>query len=47
MGSVLPSAAWDAGTPADRTSTAPTAATAAPRRSPPWILVWEREKSDL
>jgi hypothetical protein len=47
VGSVLPSAAWDAGTPADRTSTAPTAAAAAPRRSPPWILVREREKSDL
>lgn len=47
VGSVLPSAAWDAGTPADRTSTAPTAAAAAPRRSPPWILVRERENSDL
>ncbi len=47
VGSALPSAAWDAGTPADRTSTAPTAAAAAPRRSPPWILVREREDSDL
>lgn len=47
VGSALPSAAWDAGTPADRTSTAPTAAAAAPRRSPPWILVRERESSDL
>jgi hypothetical protein len=47
VGSVLPSAAWDAGTPADRTSTAPTAAAAAPRRSPPWILVRERESLDL
>jgi hypothetical protein len=46
-GGVLPSAAWDADTPADRTSTAPTAAAEAPRRSPPWILVRERESSDL
>ena len=47
VGSVLPLAAWDAVTPADRTSTAPTAAAEAPRRSPPWILVRERENLDL
>lgn len=42
----LPSA-WDAGTPAVRTSTAPIAAAAPPRRTPPWIPVREREVSDL
>ena len=42
-----PSFAWDAGTPVVRTSTAPTAAAAAPRRSPPWIPVRGMEKSDL
>lgn len=41
------SSARDAGTPVDRTSTAPTAAAAAPRRIPPWIPVRDMESSDL
>jgi hypothetical protein len=40
-------AALDAGTPADRTSTAPNAAAAVPRRSPPWKPVSERKPSDF
>ena len=43
----IKSAAWDAGAPAARTSTAPTAAAAVPRRSPPWIPVRDVERSDL
>ncbi|WP_426225500.1 hypothetical protein [Pseudarthrobacter sp. DSP2-3-2b1] len=46
-GGSLPLAAYDAGTPAEKTSIAPMAAAAAPRRSPPWTLVRERESSDL
>lgn len=42
-----PPSACDAGTPAERTSTAPIAAAALPRRTPPWIPVREREISDL
>lgn len=42
-----PPSAWDAGTPAVRTSTAPIAAAALPRRTPPWIPVRERKISDL
>lgn len=42
-----PSSAWDAGTPAARTSTAPTAAAAVPRRIPPWIPVRDMKISDL
>ena len=41
------SSAKDAWTPVERTSTAPTAAAAAPRRSPPWIPVRDIESSDL
>jgi hypothetical protein len=46
-GSAVPSLAWDAWTPVDRTSTAPIAAAAAPRRIPPWIPVRDIESSDL
>jgi hypothetical protein len=45
--SFFPSAAWEAGTPAENTSIAPRAAAAAPRRSPPRVLVLEREARDL
>jgi hypothetical protein len=45
--SFFPSAAWEAGTPAENTSIAPRAAAAAPRRSPPRVLVLEREAWDL
>jgi len=40
-------AALDAGTPADKTSTAPNAAAAVPRRRPPWKPVSERKPSDF
>ncbi|QCO99215.1 hypothetical protein FCN77_17820 [Arthrobacter sp. 24S4-2] len=39
--------AWDAGTPAERTSTAPSAAAAVPRRRPPWKPVSVRVSSDF
>ena len=39
--------ALDAGTPADRTSTAPSAAAAVPRRRPPWKPVSVRVSSDF
>ena len=41
------SSAKDACTPVERTSTAPNAAAAVPRRSPPWIPVRDMESSDL
>ncbi|TDT82595.1 hypothetical protein DFO47_102528 [Arthrobacter sp. AG258] len=41
------SSAKDAWTPVERTSTAPTAAAAVPRRSPPWIPVRDIGSSDL
>jgi hypothetical protein len=41
------SSAKDAWTPVERTSIAPTAAAAVPRRSPPWIPVRDIESSDL
>lgn len=47
LASFFPSAAWEAGTPAENTSIAPRAAAAAPRRSPPRVLVLEREARDL
>jgi len=40
-------AACDAGTPAERTSTAPSAAAAVPRRRPPWKPVSVRVSSDF
>ncbi|MFJ5698213.1 hypothetical protein [Arthrobacter sp. NPDC093139] len=40
-------AALDAGTPADKTSTAPSATAAVPRRSPPWLPVSVRKFSDF
>jgi len=46
-GSGVPSSAWDADAPVDRTSTAPIAAAAAPRRIPPWIPVRDIKNSDL
>jgi hypothetical protein len=46
-GSGAPPVAWDAGTPVARTSTAPIAAAAEPRRIPPWIPVRDIESSDL
>lgn len=39
--------ALDAGTPAERTSTAPSAAAAVPRRRPPWKPVSVRVSSDF
>ena len=45
--SVKTPAALDAGTPADRTSTAPSAAALVPRRRPPWKPVRVRKDLDF